>query len=101
MSFANLTLRERMHIERAYSQALYYAQRGLFDAMRIYTPSIPPEQRAQLTGVVGEFLTQYVIAELAIVVSGKADAISPATRPMVWRNTADSVVDVSEPMPGA
>lgn len=70
MSFDKLTPRERHHVTRAYSQALYYAQRGFYDACRINASEIPPDVRSRLTGVVGQFLEQYVISELGYLVAG-------------------------------
>ena len=70
MSFTDLTPRERNHVNRAYSQAVYYAHRGLYDALRIHTPDLPPHQRAKITAIVGEFLGAYVIPELGYLVAG-------------------------------
>ena len=70
MSFDKLTVTERNHINRAHSQAVYYAQRGFYDACRIHAPELTPELRSRLTGIVGEFLHAYVIPELGYVISG-------------------------------
>jgi hypothetical protein len=72
MSFDKLTANERNHIRRAHSQALYYAQRGFFDACRlnIAEGELSPEVRSKLTGLVGEFLCAYIIPELAYLVQG-------------------------------
>ncbi len=70
MSINNLTAAERNHIKRAHSQAVYYAQRGFYDACRIHAHDMTPELRSRLTGVVGAFIEQYIIAELAYLVNG-------------------------------
>lgn len=87
--YEHLTTRERIHIERAHSQALYYAQRGFADACRIYAPHIPAEHRSLLSGVVGRFLLQYVIDELAHVIHGRAGSMPDAP----IRDTAPAVFD--------
>lgn len=69
MAYEHLTPRERIHIERAHSQALYYAQRGFADAMKIYAPHVAADVRSQLTGILGTFLHAYVIAELGTVIA--------------------------------
>ncbi len=70
MSFNDLTPRERHHVQRAYSQAVYFAHRGLYDSLRINTPELPPHLRAKITGLVGEFLAAYVIPELGYLIAG-------------------------------
>lgn len=70
MSTDKLTVRERHHLQRAHSQALYFAHRGFYDACRIHTPELDPVLRSRLTGVVGQFLEQYIICELAYLVEG-------------------------------
>ena len=81
MSFYHLTPRERNHVTRAYSQAVYLAQRGFFDHCRIYAPEIPPDVRSKLTGAVGEFLNAYIISELGyLVAGGEQDASDGLTR---------------------
>lgn len=87
--YEHLTTRERIHIERAHSQALYYAQRGFADACRIYAPHIPAVQRSLLSGVVGRFLLQYVIEELHHVIRGGPEGLPDAP----IRDTAPAVFD--------
>lgn len=96
MAYEHLTPRERIHIERAHSQALYYVQRGFYDALRIYAPHIAPEVRSELTGIVGTFLNAYVVSELACVVNEAAEreALPPADA----RPTAPSIFDPSVPV---
>jgi hypothetical protein len=89
MSYEHLTPRERIHIERAHSQALYYAQRGFADACRIYAPHIPAVQRSLLSGMVGRFLVQYVIEELQHVIRGGSEGLPDAP----IRDTATAVFD--------
>lgn len=72
MAYEHLTPREAIHIQRAYSQAVYYAQRGFADAVKINLHTLPAKDRAILTGIVGEFLMAYVIGELAPVVNDAA-----------------------------
>ena len=81
MSINQLTVAERNHIRRAHSQAVYYAQRGFYDACRIHAHDLTPEQRSRLTGVVGAFIEQYIINELAYLVNGgEVDASDGLTR---------------------
>lgn len=76
MSINKLSVAERNHIQRAHSQAVYYAQRGFYDACRINAPELPPELRSKLTGIVGQFLESYVVTELAYLVNGGAQESS-------------------------
>lgn len=81
MSISSLTVAERNHIKRAHSQAVYYAQRGFYDACRIHCHDMTPEMRSRLTGVVGAFIEQYIISELAYLVNGgEVDASDGLTR---------------------
>ncbi len=73
MSYEHLTPRERMLIERAHSQALYFAQRGLADHLRLEVPELAPATRSKITGIVGTFLHAYVVPELGAVVSESRD----------------------------
>ena len=70
MSFDKLTVAERHHVQRAHSQAVYYAHRGFYDACRINVPELPPEMRSRLTGLMGQFLEAYIIDELAYLLAG-------------------------------
>lgn len=76
MSINSLTVAERNHIHRAHSQAVYFAQRGFYDACRVNCHDLTPELRSKLTGLVGAFLEQYVISELAYLVAGGAQESS-------------------------
>jgi hypothetical protein len=76
MSFHDLTMRERHHLQRAYSQAVYYAHRGLYDAIRIHMPDLPPRERSRITGIVSNFLNSYVIPELGYLVAGGEEELS-------------------------
>lgn len=73
MSFNDLSVAERQHVQRAFSQALYYAQRGFFDACRLYAPSLPAAERSKLTGVVGEFIHAYIASELGHLIAQTSD----------------------------
>lgn len=100
MPYEHLTTQESMRIQRAHSQALYYAQRGFHDAVRIYLPTLAPKDRAVLTGVVGDFLTAYVIAELSIVIGEAARRMageSGLTRALPLADTAVDTHTHSQP----
>ena len=100
MAYEHLTPRERIRIERAYSQALYYAQRGFADACRVYAPEIPADQRAKLTGVLGTFLHAYVIPELEEVMreARKREGWLPADGArLMERDTAPIIFDPTKP----
>lgn len=72
MSTESLNVKERQHIQRAYSQGLYYIYRGFYDACRMYAPNMTAEERSRLTGAVGEFVLAYIVGELSPLISDMA-----------------------------
>lgn len=85
MSTESLNAKERQHVQRAYSQGLYYIHRGFFDACRMYAPNMTPEERSRLTGAVGEFLLAYLVGELSPLIADMASdgntRITPLPQP--------------------
>ncbi|RTL17977.1 MAG: hypothetical protein EKK55_21875 [Rhodocyclaceae bacterium] len=81
MSFHDLSPREQHHLNRAYSQAVYLAHRGLFDSLRIHAPSLTPQQRNQVTTIVSEFLNAYVIPEIGQVIHPPSDGLTRIAEP--------------------
>lgn len=81
MSFQDLSLAERNHINRAYSQAVYYAHRGLYDALRIHASEISPATRSKITGAVCEFINAYIVHELAQVIAPPSDGLTRIAAP--------------------
>lgn len=81
MSFHDLSPREQHCLNRAYSQAVYLAHRGLFDSLRIHAPSLTPQQRSQVTTIVSEFLNAYVIPEIGHVIHPPSDGLTRIAAP--------------------
>lgn len=95
MSFHDFTPREQHHLNRAYSQAVYLAHRGLFDSLRINAPSLTPAQRNQVTSIVSEFLNAYVISELGQVIYPPSDGLTRIAPPDFLPDFDDTpVVDI-------
>jgi len=96
MTYEQLTLSERVRIERAFSQAKYFAERGFRDHCAMYAPQVPADIRSAMSGVVARFLLQHVTSDLSAVVAGLCDRRGSVPMVEEFRDTSSTVIDITE-----